>query len=123
MKIFLILIFLFFSHSVIADVYYCVEEIRFEYKDNFASERQTKRFTIKLDIEKLSLKSDELLFISDFNFCQKSQFDIIGCNNSMGDTFYIQLDTLNFVYTESFAHLTNGAAGKTSYTLGKCELF
>ena len=123
MKKLLILVFLFFSNSVFADVYYCVEEHLIGYKtqDNNMVKLQPKRFTINLDIEKLSLNSDELLFISS-TLCKKTQFDIIGCTNSTGDTFNIQLDTLNFVHTKSFAYLTNGMS-ETSYSVGKCELF
>ncbi|MDC1047541.1 hypothetical protein OAQ96_02515 [Alphaproteobacteria bacterium] len=129
MKIFLILVFLFFSNSVFADVYYCVEDKIVGIKNpdyNEIVRFPERRFKLKIDLENLEVESLDILFVSRLNGSCKINNNknnrLLICDNGGGLNFTINLESKEFVHSSGFGYLLN-QNDDVYFSIGKCELF
>ena len=126
-KIFaLLLISLLINTKVFADVYYCIDtSINGYYSENNKYETtifETDKFTMELDIDKLTISSTHLRF-HDMGKCTRL-LEFISCANSYGDI----ISMLNAKSTENEVSYvrarTFGPSVDTVYVAhGKCEKY
>ena len=127
MKILLTLFVLFFSSSVFADVYYCVEEesTGFIPSENFREANyKINKYTIKIDSEKLTIASDEIGMPEGYSTCRKFYYheNVLECNSPLGGRdFTLNLNTLIFTYTNTY--LTDEMNDGLLLSWGKCQKF
>ena len=125
MKILITLFVLFFSSSIFADVYYCVEEesTGFIPSENFREANyKINKYTIKINSEKLTIASDEIGMPEGYSTCRKYYYheNVLECNGPLGGRdFTLNLNTLIFTYTNTY--LTDEMNDGLSLSWGKCQ--
>ena len=130
MKTLLTLFFLFFSSSVIAQVYYCVEEDAVGF-DSGKNLKQTDfdeiKFTADIDFEKLYLKSEDIFIDTsyDSSICINDfQNKYMQCVNGFGSSFTINKISLKFVYTVGLGYIIDRkSSDDLILSYGECSLF
>ena len=124
MKFFLLIFLILipsFVYGMNGKVYYCSEKDKVGFDTDVSrkiTKYKTRRFKVLIDFEKPFIKSKEIYMDVLFKSCHVGEPDNqIYCYSIIGNSFTINKQTLNFVYT----HITPGDTSSISH--GKCETF
>ena len=130
MKILMLLFAIFYSQSLFAKVYYCIEEESTGYDgaDNFKrADFTTKRFSAEIDFKNLSLIAHDIMLDTSLSThsCKKGASDtIMQCMNGWGYSFSINLKNLKFVLSSGYGYVDDDPnVDDLGLSYGKCELF
>lgn len=130
MKLLLLLFTLFYSQSLFAKVYYCIEEESTGYdgaanykKVNFTPER----FSAEIDFKNLSIIAHDIMLDTSVpsHVCKRGASDtIMQCMNGWGYSFSINLKNLKFVVSAGFGYVDDEPnEDDLGLSYGQCELF
>ena len=130
MKILLLLFTLFYSQSLFAKVYYCIEEESTGYDgaDNFKKVNFTKaRFSADIDFKDLSIVAHDIMLDTNLpsHVCKRGASDtIMQCMNGWGYSFSINLKNLKFVLSSGFGYVDDNLnEDDLGLSYGMCESF
>ena len=130
MKILMLLLAIFYSQSLFAKVYYCIEEVSTGYDgaDNYKlANFNPQRFTANIDFKNLSIIAHDIMLDSTLatHSCAKGADDtIMQCMNGWGYSFSININNLKFLLSRGYSYVDD-VHNDDDLTLsyGKCELF
>ena len=130
MKILMLLLVIFYSQSLFAKVYYCIEEdsIGYDGADNYKIVNfQKERFTADIDFKNTSIIAHDIMLDSSLltHSCAKGADDtIMQCMNGWGYSFSINVKNLKFVISRGYSYVDDSPTDDDlALSYGKCELF
>ncbi len=131
MKTLFTLLVLFFSSTLFAEVYYCVEEnaTGFDGGNNYKNTVFDEiKFTGKIDFEKLIFESKDLIFNTTMfanEVCVNGwRNNFMQCMNGEGASIVFNKKNLNFVYSQGFGYVHDKKnTDDLILSYGKCSKF